>query len=329
MFPPNSNCCHVLSFDYLDLDVYLNIHVFYRLAGYRILASLNQATCDLIVLLRGTPSRVYNEFTGIVHVYDYVKEIELDYAHFFPAASSIYLISVSLRSPTCLPDSFSYIEGYLPVIPEIWTSSPNRENRIKRPLHISNFKPMQSDRFQQQLVQLARMGLIKIYGARWDKVGIPASSLTYYSANILLARASFCFGLMYPYQRGTSLSGRMWQAPIHGCYVLSEPHTNIFHCPGVIEVDDYIQVIHSLPTQGGLLASQATAFWKKKTQDLAVDLGLTLSFKYFNREVWCARIMLYQHHLASQWDAYVRLPCESAVVLLRRIARTVVRRLTN
>ena len=329
MFLSSSNCCQVLSSDYLDLDVFLNIHVFYRLAGYRILTKLHQSTCDLIVLLRGIPPRVYTEFTGTVHVYDYVKESELDYAHFFPSASSIHLISVSHRSESSFFVASSYIAGYLPVIPEIWTSSSHYEKSIKTPLHISNFKPMQSDRFQEQLVQLARMGLIKIYGAKWDKIGILASSLTYHSANKLLAKANHCFGLMYPYQRGTSLSGRMWQAPLHGCYVLSEPQTNIFHCPGVVEVDDYLQAIHSLPTQGELLASEARDFWKNKTQQLASDLGLSLSFQYFDREVLYARLMLYQHHLACQWDTYVRLPCESAVLLLRRILRRLVHRSTN
>jgi hypothetical protein len=313
----------VLSYDYLDLDVFLNIYVFYRLAGYRILRNIDPVRSGLVVLLRGVPPRIYSDFTGVVHVYDYVKEHLFDYASYFPSASTIYLVSVSISPEIASSDSYVYIPGYLPVIPQIWTKNHHQKKSIRSPLHISNYKPMGFDFFQHQLIQLARLGLVKIYGGKWDKVDIQASSLTYYSANKLLAKASHCYGLMYPYQRGSSLSGRMWQAPLHGCCVLSEPSTNIFDCPGVFEIDDYLQSVHRLPTYGPLLARQARDFWMTKTSCLAAELNLSLSFDRLGREVLFARSILYRQHLVSQWDLYIRHP----FVYLFMAFRSKVRRL--
>lgn len=319
------NCCHVLSYDYLDFDVFLNIYVFYRLAGYRILRNIDPLRSGLVVLLRGIPPRIYPDFTGVVHVYDYVKEYLVDYASYFPSASTIYLVSVSISPEIASSGSYTYIPGYLPIIPQIWTTNNYQKKSILSPLHISNYKPMGFDFFQQQLIQLARLGMVKIYGAKWDKVDIQASILSYFSANRLLAKASHCYGLMYPYQRGSSLSGRMWQAPLHGCCVLSEPRTNIFDCPGVYEVDDYLQAARRLPTYGPLLARHARDYWMNKTLCLAAELNMSLSFNRLGREVWFARFIMYRQHLLSQLDLYIRHPFTLLIAAFRARVRRLLR----
>ncbi len=86
--------CAVISTDYLDKDVYLNIELFYTLAGYRVFVwspsspSPSQPP-DLIVMLRGDPGKTWVDYSGPVHVYDYVKELEIDWSDRFPHASRL------------------------------------------------------------------------------------------------------------------------------------------------------------------------------------------------------------------------------------------------
>jgi len=297
--------CSILSFDYLDFDVYLNIVAFYHSAGYQVSLDFDGSLPDLVVVLRGWPPHIYNDYTGVIHVYDYVKEHSIDYLAFFPRASRLFYISVtpnpvldfSATSPNI------YIHGYLPVIPEIWSSFAKRKKNQK-PLHIANYKPMLADPYQSHLITLANQHFIKIYGAKWHKVGIASSSVSYWAANQLLAKASHCFGLMYPYQRGKSLSGRMWQAPINGCVVISEAGTNIFGCPGIVECDDYLLISRDLPPSS-YIASQSISFWKEKTCLLALHLGLTLSKNTDYLFIQYLRWMLFWKHILFCWHRHI------------------------
>jgi hypothetical protein len=86
---------------------------------------------------------------------------------------------------------------------------------------------------------------------------------------------------MYPYQRGKTLSGRMWQAPLHGCFVISEEGTNISHCPGVVEVSDFnadnLAAFDRSIEKCKALAAEAAKYWATATQKLAEELGLAVS----------------------------------------------------
>jgi hypothetical protein len=320
--------CNVLSFDYLDFDVYLNIQAFYRLAGYKVVRHADLSSSDLVVILRGQPTSIYSEYTGAIHVYDYVKEFSIDYSSYFPLASLIYSISID-SYPSNL-DSGSRrlvrVSGFLPVIPEIW-ARPDLRKSISKPLHIGNFKPIPEDSYQKQLIYLSRLDEIKVFGSKWDKVGISTRSLSYKSANRLLAKAQHCFGLMYPYQRGRSLSGRMWQAPINGCYVISEPGTNIFNCPGVIEAHDYVDILHRLPGDSSSVSAESVIFWTKQTHKLARDLQLSLRLFSLKNEVQRARYLLFKQHLEFYWSLYVITSYQSFLISSRRFLSKVYRRL--
>ena len=124
-------------------------------------------------------------------------------------------------------EGLQLVRGYLPIIPELWQEKPFRKLR-GRPLHISNYKPINNDAYQLDLVRLAQNHLIRVFGNKWDQADIPAHGVSYWQANRIIAKAFSCYGLMYPYQRGTTLSGRMWQAPLNGCFVITEVGTNRF-----------------------------------------------------------------------------------------------------
>jgi hypothetical protein len=315
--------CSILSFDYLDFDVYLNIVAFYHSAGYQVSLDSVGVSSDLVIVLRGWPPHIYNDYTGDIHVYDYVKELSIDYSKFFPRASRLFYISITpdpVRDFSATSPNI-YIHGYLPVIPEIWTSLAKRKT-CSKPLHIANYKPMSADLYQSQLITLANQQFIKIYGAKWHMVGIASSSVSYWAANQLLAKASHCFGLMYPYQRGKSLSGRMWQAPINGCVVISEAGTNIFGCPGIVECEDYLLISRDLPPSS-YIASQSISFWKGKTRLLALHLGLTLSKKTDHLFIQYLRWMLFWKHILFCWHRHIVVP----MMRFRSIVISFIRRL--
>jgi hypothetical protein len=318
----SEQCC-VFSFDYLDLDVYLNVTAFYRLAGFRIVNSSSLANCELAILLRGLPPRAYPEYEGKVHFYDYVCEHSFDLCNFFPNASSISI--VSLVSPAQSNSAVQLIYGYLPVLPDLWQFKFPFSRSNKTTLHISNYKPLINDAYQDQLIHLILAGRVKAYGSKWERIHLQTRPLSYLAANLLLSSTQACFGLMYPYQRGKSLSGRMWQAPLQGCIVFSEANTNFFHCPGVIELDQYTESSIPLHFYSTGLASAAADFWRSQTRQLATDLELNLCFSRLRREVIRARFLLFVQHMEFTWSYYILslyLRCKRRLIdLIKRIGR--------
>jgi hypothetical protein len=299
--------CSILSFDYLDFDVYLNSRLFYRLAGYKISAQYLHPDTRLLVLLRGHPSCYYPHYTGLVHVYDYVREYHLNYRSIFPNATAIICISLIETRPDTPIDK--YIEAYLPVFPKLWQFSllPS-SHRSTTPIHISNYKPIGDDHYQQSLIELIQSGDVHVFGGRWNSLQIHARPLSYFSANSLLSKSLVCFGLMYPYQRGASLSGRMWQAPINGCLVLSETGTNIYSVPGVIEVESFDSYTSIQPYNPLSLAAEATDFWKTKTNQLALLLNLSLDSGSIDLEILFSRLILLRQHLEFLCTQYLFHP---------------------
>ena len=259
--------------EYVDLEAYLNVRLFYESAGYRVFRNRPARGADLLVVLRGSREASDHEYAGIIHIYDYVKEHKIDWKAHFPNAGKIFLIS---PTPPESSEGITYIKGYLPVVPDLWQAT--FEKKESRPVHISHFKRIGEDKYQQDLVRLIKSGLVRAHGLRWDRVGIWTKPLSFWEADKILADSSICYGLMYPYQRGKTLSGRMWQAPLKGCFVISEALTNISNCPGVIEVDgfsaDNLAAIDHSTEKCRALSTDAAEYWRKATQMLADELRL-------------------------------------------------------
>ncbi len=266
--------CHILSLDFQDLDVIWNVRLFYLAAGYALISDGADPEPDLLVILRGDPGLRHQGYRGIVHVFDYVKELQVEWRSRFPNAREIRLIS--LIQPMTLPQGVQWVPGYLPVVPEFWQQRAFRK-QLGRPLHIANFKPMGDDPYQQDLAHLARRDLVRVHGRHWDRLDLRTHGLSYLEANRLLAGAWCCYGLMYPYQRGNTLSGRMWQAPLHGCLVISEQGTNPFGLPGILEVEHFgPDTLLSVGTirDCWLIRLEASRYWEEATAQLARQLGL-------------------------------------------------------
>lgn len=280
--------CRIVSSDYLDKDVYLNIRAFYRAAGYRLISPgvKSDRHADLLVVLRGDNGSEYRDFRGEIHVFDYVKEYDVDWGRRYPRASRITVVSLAGSSHKESDDSIEasgdqrivLLDAYLPVVPSLWTC--RWRDKRPRPVHVSNFKRMGLDSYQRDLLALIQAGAVDAYGGHWNLVGVQTHPLSYLQANRMLAASACCFGLMWPYQRGLTLSGRMWQAPLNGCFVFSEIGTDILGCPGVLEHEAFDAEVASqvFSIQAcRQLASDAAEFWEAHTRSLAAGLGLNPS----------------------------------------------------
>lgn len=313
--------CHLMSYDYQDQDVIINCRLFYSAAGFR--AKLNPADehCDLLVVLRGDPAERHRDYRGRVHIYDYEKGRVIDWRQRFPAAAEIVLISpVRPQANETLP----YVAAYVPVMAHFWQLRAPSE-RQQRLLHLANYKFISDDRFHSQLIALIRSGWIEVHGGNWQHVGIAARPLSYLAANQRLAQCRWCIGLMYPNQRGRSLSGRMWQAPLQGCHVISEAGTRLLDCPGVLEVNEYsrecIEAVRLLPAEQ--LREQATAFWHEQTEALARQLGLELGRPSRRERLRCHRQLLAGHwrQQAIDWRGRIPGPRRLGAALRDRLSR--------
>lgn len=313
--------CRIVSSDYLDRDVFLNIRCFYASAGYRLVGPERTAV-DLLVVLRGDNGTADRGFAETIHIYDYVKEYPVDWARRYPAARSIVLVSLDDPPPPSADPRLRHVRAYLPVFPGLWTcrSGPRRS----RPVHVSNYKRMPGDPFQAELLALIQAGRVEVYGNRWEQVGVRARPLSYRRANRLIARSASCFGLMWPYQRGRTLSGRMWQAPLNGCFVLTEPGTDRLGCPGVLERPHFDRASASLsfgPERCDALAKEAAAFWRAHTRRLAAGLGFGENPEPGAARLWRLRSLLWLWELEFQGEQLRGQLERRWTALRRRLAR--------
>jgi hypothetical protein len=310
--------CRIVSSDYLDKDVYLNIRAFYRAVGYRLIppaASVNNASddqVDLLVVLRGDNGCDLKDFQGPIHVYDYVKEYAINWELRYPSAAHVTVVALGSSSFHPAEDAQSFsddssrvsrVDAYLPVIPALWMRPWS--SKRQQPVHISNFKRMGDDAYQLDLLALIRAGVVRAFGANWQLAGLIAHPLSYRQANQLLAASAWCFGLMWPYQRGRTLSGRMWQAPLNGCFVLSETGTDILGCPGVIECEAFhadAALLKLTPEACRDLVDQASAFWESHNRSLAAALGFDPGLCLTPADLRPERALLLLWDLEFRWQ---------------------------
>ena len=322
--------CQIASSDYLDKDVYLNIRVFYRSAGYRIIAPGIHwhGPVDLLVVLRGDNGSDFQDFEGAIHIYDYVKEYQVDWQRRYPHAASLHLVTLAVSSPGSseTPEAccsrIKPVDAYLPVIPALWSCAWRRKR--SRPVHVSNFKRMGGDAYQQDLLTLIGSAQVKAYGGNWHLAGVRAHPLSYRQANRVLAASARCFGLMWPYQRGRTLSGRMWQAPLNGCFVLSESGTNILGCPGVLErqvFDASAAELDCSESACRALASEASRFWEAHTRSLASALGLDPGLCLTGPILWPERFRLFLWDLEFRSERILNQSAGWLGAILRPVRR--------
>lgn len=277
--------CLIYGHNGLDLDVTLNIRSFYKKLGFKVIFSDNLYPADLLVVLRAVDKEidVTNYNFSLIHVYDYGG---WDYDAFVRTIDQqiTYIFCTSEAKKTRLTEVLKFPKEQVfialpPVDISLWSKKlkPLEYDSV----HIGNFKPITADdiyktRFDEAISYFKP----HIWGLGWllsqnhyhGKAGV-------FHVSSIYAKSKFAFGLMYPFQRDVTFSGRFWQAPLNGCYILSEPGLYTQKIPGVIETDYSISDIiekMSLILDREALQKESQDFWIKQNSLTSVYVIQTL-----------------------------------------------------
>jgi hypothetical protein len=286
--------CLIYGHNGLDLDVTLNLRSFYKRLGFKVFFSEKLYDADLLVVLRAVDNEIDISSFGysLVHVYDYGG---WDYDAFVNTIDHAitYIFCTSEVKRARLIEQLHFPKEHVfialpPVNVHLW-SKKIEEVRYKM-VHIGNFKPISNDDPIKQLFNEAIIHFkTNVWGMGWNidkkfyhgKTGL-------FSVSSIYAKSKFAFGLMYPFQREVTFSGRFWQAPLNGCSVFSEVGLYTSTIPGVIETDYSIgdlekKLNHEVDRIS--IQKEAKEFWinqYKKTLSLVEPTCLILKDRGFN-----------------------------------------------
>lgn len=302
--------CLIVGLDGFDPDVLVNLIAFYKGCGFDVRTSRVPTDADLLVIQRGgfTEGVVFEAKADEVHIYDYVFNGTSDYSRSFPNGGKVTVISPTGRVsgkgiPSCL------IQSFHPVVTEVWTSSNKRS--IKYDLvHIGHKKDNPGgDFWQNELHQLAKQERCHIWGNGWKKIGSQTGGSNFHNATSLhktqaiYASARTAIGVMYSFQRGNTISGRMWQAPLNGCVLISESVPHDVALPGVVCVkssSDFHQENQNSHTNRNEIIESATLYWDQVTNRLATLLGYKYKKPTFIEIQWLYMTEIFSRHILAQ-----------------------------
>jgi hypothetical protein len=236
--------CLIYGHDGLDLDVTYNLQSFYRRLGFKVFFSKNLYNADLLVVIRAfdRESNISNHNFKLIHIYDYAG---WDYDAFVYTIdhSRTYIFCTSearkerLTAKLNFPGDRIFI-ALPPVDIEIWSK------KLKHPdyrlVHIGNFKPIiDLDKTRDLFYQAINHFNVQVWGTEWKglKKELCHGKAGLFEVSSIYSKSEYAFGLMYPFQREVTFSGRFWHAPLNGCCLFSEPGLFTQKIPGIIETD--------------------------------------------------------------------------------------------
>lgn len=241
---PRKPVAAVLGLDGFDLDVAFNLGDLYRSLGYQTVYVRTPVKCDLLVVHRPINADFLAGFEGSVHVFDYVGRDLSQFINALPRGMDIYFYFSSERRRqelavgrhTWLLERSEVL--YPPVSVRLWTK-PLRG--IKNDyVHVGNFKPSytdEGDALTQAVLDDWAKANISIFGQGWTK-GNRSMDLSgpvrLGQVSDVYRRSRISLGLMYPFQRGVTMSGRFWHAPLNGALLLSEAPVPEMNPPGLL-----------------------------------------------------------------------------------------------
>lgn len=293
--------CLIYGHDGFDPCALLNLYKFYQSLGFAVLYTQEIEACNLLVVKRGQDINIPSNFPKDipVHLYSYVGT----------SIKTILQKLINNGNPCSLfaPSSILLDESensnvlkdlvYPPVIPKYWIEKRNVSSRTKYNLvHIGNKKTKQgaiTDLYADKLNKLIETGKVDLWGFGWDKNKIGTKYhgyLSIYNVPFVYSRTDYALGLMYPFQRDKTFSGRFYQAPLNGVILLSEPGLFANKVPGVTEADlsDIEAVIRKQPLRQEI-AQESFIFWSTQTEKLKKAVCKSLS-KYPPYEQEISRI---------------------------------------
>lgn len=275
--------CVIVGLDGFDPDVLVNLQAFYAGCGFHVSVSRTVRDAELLVIQRGAyqPGQVFEVRASECHIYDYVFNGVSDLHAAFPNVRRVIVIAPSGRaSGATRPPRL--VHGFHPVVPQLWASRAPGGHRPFRVVHIGHRKDPPSDPWQSEVQALAADGPCHFWGRGWLALGpSPAAEgrlhgpTSLHETQGIYRRAHCALGVMHGFQRGNTISGRMWQAPLNGCHLLTEAMLPNVDLPGVHVVDDFRSAVDD-PQRGARpeeLVEAASDYWGAATRQLALKLG--------------------------------------------------------
>lgn len=283
--------CQIVGFDGSDSCIETMAASFYIKAGYDVKVGVRSPTnCDLLVILRGAiPTDLNLSFYSLVHLYGYAWSLDSAYTNLLDGVIHKVIVPHSSYLPKGYSDRYgdaNVIFSYPPVIPDFWYKKSS-ENIMHDYVHIGNYKKNQSDDVAAGFVHNLRENGVTVYGNGWEGI-LPSHLLM---GPLEMGRVSEVYssskaglGIMYPYQRKFSFSGRFFQAPLAGVPLFTECLPLLSACPGLHQVD-WTKSVHLSSDfnliSGSHLSDMAYLYWRDMTIALSDKLGVNLLARLF------------------------------------------------
>ena len=287
--------CLIYGQNGLDLDVTFNLKTFYSKLGFKVFFSDKLYNTNLLVVVRAVdqPLSLSKYTYSLIHVFDYVG---WNYDSFIKSIdhSITFVFCSSEKNRRRLINNLHFPENHVfiafpPVDVNLWVK---KINNIKYEfIHIGNFKKIETnDEYQKHFAEALKFFNAHIWGKGWkfNNRNIHGK-INLFSVSSVYSKSKHAFGLMYPFQRECTFSGRFWHAPLNGCLVFSEPGIYTKSIPGIVETNYKLSDIilkSSVHTNRNYIQEIAIKFWNKeynKTLKLASYTlsNITFSDSYF------------------------------------------------
>lgn len=238
--------CLILGYDGFDLDVAHNVRRLYAALGYRVFSSRVPRGGDLIAVHRPPNTRIDLSTFPIVHVWDYVGTEVTSFVESVQTHEGLtWFASTAERSGEIRRKYPTIADRVVVAAPPVAIADWARHPVASRyeAIHVGNYKPSYASGEDQDSVAFLdylRRYRIPVWGAGWSGIVDPSQAMgpaTLRDVSDLYAQSTIALGMMYPYQRAVTFSGRFWQAPLSGAELHSERTTWGSTSPGVEQID--------------------------------------------------------------------------------------------
>lgn len=275
--------CLIYGQNGLDLDVVYNLLSFYKSLNYWVAFSDKLYDSNLLVILRAVNKPIDCSMFNFeqIHVYDYggwsydgcIKSLVYEKTYVFTTSLNH---KEHIVNKLGFPSNHVYL-SFPPVETSLWVE--NSKERKYKFVHIGNFKKIdESDDVREKFNTAIKDLKVDIWGLNWE---LEDNSLYHgktgvFNVSKIYSQSQFALGLMYPFQRDITFSGRFWHAPLNGCYLFSEKSLYSNVIPGVIETNYSsvdIETKIKLFDSPEILQQEAVKYWKTQSENLKKQIS--------------------------------------------------------
>ena len=309
--------CLIFGHNGLDMDVVLNVRSLYKDLGYFTVYDTKLVNASILVILRAVDSPIYNfdkyNFQQ-VHIYDYggwnydecIKSIN---------HKNIFIFTTSLTHKQHLSEDLNFPKEKIfislpPVDTKLWIK-PKSDPKFDL-IHIGNCKfKVVDDLFQTRFNTYIYCNNIPIWGQNWEKINVKSKGAAgLFAVSKIYSKSRFALGIMVPFQRDVTFSGRFWHATLNGCYLISEPGLYTAIIPGVIESDFTDESIKKILDDNNkynqdILRRTAKEFWNNEYKKIQEKLSQILPQTNTLEKSWRNYLILF-NNILKEFYAYLK-----------------------